>query len=189
MFPLAVLYKVVPKWFILPRIVFVQPGLGFSSSHPHGDGSCWRWGMVEHVGISWRIAFSLQLLGAAPSCAVLLRGHVPEEPTCEAKDQDGVCTHNMVLSSLPPNTRCKWLPTKICLLWWDSWRKAAENEACGFVELERKQSLLILASVLFQLWRERRPYLLVTKEILTRLQRMPAKPVQIKVCTGQSCEN
>ena len=67
--------------------------------------------------------------------------------------------------------------------------EAAENEAHGFVELERKQSPLILASVLFQSWRGRRPYLFVAKEALTRPQIIPAKPVQIKVCTAQSCEN
>lgn len=189
MFLLAVLYKVVPKWFILPRTVFVHAGLGFSSSCPHDDGLCWRWGRVECVGIGWRIVFSSQLLGAAPSCAVLWRRHVPEELRREAKGQDGVHTDNVVYSSLPPKTRCKWLPTKTCLLQWDSWRKAADNETHGFIELERKQSLLILASVLFQSWRERRPYLLVAKEVLTRTQIIPEKPVQIKVFTAQSCEN
>lgn len=100
-----------------------------------------------------------------------------------------VCTDNVPLSSLPPNIRCKWLPIRICLLHQDSCRKAAENEAYGFVELEGKLSLLIFASALLQSHRERRPYLLVTKEVLTRPQVIPARPVQIKVCRAQSCEN
>lgn len=100
-----------------------------------------------------------------------------------------LCTDSVPLSSLPPNIRCKWLPIKICLLRQDSCRKAAENEAHGFVELEGKLSLVIFASALFQSHRERRPDLLVTKEILTRPQVIPARPVQIKVCRAQSCEN
>lgn len=40
MFPLAVLYKVVPKGFMLLRAVVIWAGLGFSSSRPHDDRSC-----------------------------------------------------------------------------------------------------------------------------------------------------
>ena len=44
------------------------------------------------MGISQWIVFSLQLVGAAPSCAVLWRRDVPEELRREAKDQGSVHT-------------------------------------------------------------------------------------------------
>lgn len=46
-----------------------------------------------------RIVSSSQLLGAAPSCAELVRRDVPVELGCGAKGQDGVYRDNMVLSS------------------------------------------------------------------------------------------
>lgn len=57
------------------------------------------------MGIGRRIVFSLQLLGAAPSSAVLWRRDVPEEKRCEAKGRDGVHRDSVVLF-LPPNIRC-----------------------------------------------------------------------------------
>lgn len=122
MFLLAVLYKVVPKGFILPRIVFAQPGLGFSCSYPHDDGLCWRWGRVECVGIGWRIVFSLQLSGAATHSAVLWRRDVSEELSMRCQDghKDAVHTDNTGFSFLSRSTRWKLLLTKICLLQWDN---------------------------------------------------------------------
>lgn len=86
MFLLAVLCEVVPKCVMVPRIVFAQARLGFSSSCPHNDSWCWRWGRVECVGTCWRIVFSSQLLGDAPSCAVPWRRDVPEELRREPED-------------------------------------------------------------------------------------------------------
>lgn len=62
--------------------------------------------------ISQRIVFSLQLVGAAPSCAVLWRRVVSEEPNREAEDQDSIHRDNIVLSSVPSNTKPKCLLTK-----------------------------------------------------------------------------
>lgn len=156
MFLLAVLYKVVPKGFILPRIVFVQPGLGFSCSYPHDDGLCWRRGRVERMGIGWRIVFSLQLIGAATHCAVLWRRDVPEElsmkilrwtPRWYPHRQ-----HGPLLSSLQHQMKMaayKNLPFTVRQMKegskkWGSW-------VCW--TQKKNQSLLILASVHLQSWK------------------------------------
>lgn len=152
----------------------------------HNDSSCWRWGRVECVGTCWRIVFS-----SIPRCCSKLCRAWEERCPWGAEAQTWgpqQCTQCAPLLS-PPSIRGKWLPTKICLFHRDSCRKAAEHEAYVFVELKRKLSLLIFASALFQSGWERRPYLLVTKEVLARPWVIPARPAQIKVCRAQSCEN
>lgn len=127
----------------------------------------------------------------APWCcsklAVPGRREAPGELRHEHEDQDRV--HRQCAPLLSPSQHHMQMAIKICLLHQNSCRKAAENEAYGFVELEGKLSLLIFASALFQSHAERRPYLLVKKEVLIRPQVIPARSVQIKVCRAQSCEN
>lgn len=101
MFLLAVLCEAVPKCVIVPRTVFVQAGLGFSSSCPtmtapvEGEGG---WSVWEPAGG----LFSPQFLGAAPSCAEPGRRDVLEE--LKHKPEDHSSAHNVPLSSLLPTS-------------------------------------------------------------------------------------
>lgn len=187
MFLLAVLYKVVPKGDGAKDCVHSGWAWLFLFMSP-------QWQLMLKVregGVCWNLLEDCFLLTAPWCCSRLCSACEERSPWgAEARTWGPrLCTDNVPLSSPPPNIRCKWLPIKICLLHQDSCRKAVESEAYGFVGLERKLSLLIFASALFQSHTEGRSYLLVTKEVLTRPWVIPARPVQIKVCRAQSCKN
>lgn len=133
MFLLAVLYKIIPAWFILLRIVFIWAGLGVSSSCPHGDG--WKWGRVGSVGRDWGCFL---LATTWPLQAMQCLGGEMSLKSCgEAKGQGGCSYRQSSPLFSPTHHPMQMAAYKTCFLWWDSCRKAAENETHRLVELEK----------------------------------------------------
>lgn len=202
MFLLAAWHKLAPKWFTLPKIVFVQAGLGSSSSWPRDDSLCWRWGRVEGVGIGWKVVFPCSYLvllqpvqcfrgnRSLKSQGVKLRTKLVSTQTTQSSPLPLLSPSSPppLLSPCSPLSQCQVqtaayenLPLRVRLLKAHSWKRDSQVWWTG-------KKTKTFNTCLCTLSKGRKPYLSVIKEVLTRPQIIPAKPVQIKVCTAQSCQ-
>lgn len=92
-----------------------------------GEGG---WGVWEGVGV----VLSSPLLGASPGHAVPWRRDVPEELRWSQGPRRVFIQTKL---SSPTHHPVQMAAYKTCFLWWDSWRKAADNETHRLAELEK----------------------------------------------------